>query len=509
MSGAGSGLFGTNNGSFFKAPHWVDLEKRPGRTTQKSPKWIDWVKSVFMLKHILLSPNLIWLSFAILVYLFFPYDLEAAKEWQVGWVMHRALLNIAILFIYYGFWFGTLRANGLGWGKRKFNVQDITSTSVVFHNVYYSFLGTLQWTAWECGFMHLYATGKLAYVSDAELFSTPSNAARTLIFTAAVPVWRGLHFYASHRFIHMRAIYRYVHCLHHRNVDIEPFSGLCMYVFKMNHLYYFSCLAPSLCVLGSPFHMLWNGMHLLLSPAASHSGYEDHSDQFHYLHHRYFECNFGSASFPLDNLFGTFRSVVGIKSNVENKIEPNPEENPNPKEKELINEKGNITEKYASKKEKPSRSLTLKIPSGFYVYFMLTSVGLPLLLIDSFNNTIFMKSFGLSDFCLPHLIGSIVAFGPLVLAAILVVLTGDKLSWRWPFHREVIIGKFGMHLIVGFLVGVLPVFHIISLLLSSKTKQHGYGNSSDNSWVLSKTFLPVTTSTFECMAIPLFERFRQ
>ena len=34
------------------------------------------------------------------------------------------------------------------------------------------------------------------------------------------------------------------------------------------------------------------GMHLLLSPAASHSGWEDHmqSDQFHYIHHAKFEC---------------------------------------------------------------------------------------------------------------------------------------------------------------------------------------------------------------------------
>ena len=32
----------------------------------------------------------------------------------------------------------------------------------------------------------------------------------------------------------------------------------------------------------------WNGVHLLISPAASHSGWEDHfqSDQYHYLHHR-------------------------------------------------------------------------------------------------------------------------------------------------------------------------------------------------------------------------------
>lgn len=101
----------------------------------------------------------------------------------------------------------------------------------------------------------------------------------------------------------------------------------------IEHLYYFSCVAPALYFYCSPFHFLFNGVHLLLSPAASapgvkirafsrgafpfarprsHSGWEDHaqSDQFHYLHHRRFECNYGSASLPLDALFGTFRDVM-------------------------------------------------------------------------------------------------------------------------------------------------------------------------------------------------------
>ena len=38
------------------------------------------------------------------------------------------------------------------------------------------------------------------------------------------------------------------------------------------------------------------------------------SDQFHYLHHAKFECNYGSASFPLDALFGTFRRVPPLSA---------------------------------------------------------------------------------------------------------------------------------------------------------------------------------------------------
>ena len=51
-------------------------------------------------------------------------------------------------------------------------------------------------------------------------------------------MYRDFHFYWAHRFIHIRALYKYVHSLHHRNTDIEPFAGLCMH--PIEHLYYYS-----------------------------------------------------------------------------------------------------------------------------------------------------------------------------------------------------------------------------------------------------------------------------
>ena len=57
----------------------------------------------------------------------------------------------------------------------------------------------------------------------------------------------------------------------------------------VEHLYYFTSVGPSLFLFASPFTFIWNGLHLIISPAAGHSGWEDHfqSNQFHYLHHRY------------------------------------------------------------------------------------------------------------------------------------------------------------------------------------------------------------------------------
>ena len=93
-------------------------------------------------------------------------------------------------------------------------------------------------------------------------------------------IYRELHFYFAHRFIHIKAVYKYVHALHHRykskatinktstsititititftrcatiivdyilyyvrNTDIEPFAGLSMH--PVEHLYYYR-LEPS------------------------------------------------------------------------------------------------------------------------------------------------------------------------------------------------------------------------------------------------------------------------
>ena len=103
-------------------------------------------------------------------------------------------------------------------------------------------------------------------------------------------------------------MYKYIHSIHHRNTDIEPFAGLSMH--PVEHLYYYSCVGPSFILFTSPFAFKWNAIHLLISPAASHSGWEDHiqSDQYHYLHHRYISCMsvvLNEFVFCLDSLSAT------------------------------------------------------------------------------------------------------------------------------------------------------------------------------------------------------------
>jgi hypothetical protein len=180
--------------------------------------------------------------------------------------------------------------------------------------MFWTFSGVVIWTIFENIFCYLWATDRLSYISDFVSFNTTEGKIKFVLALMGVPIWRSWHFYFAHRLLHFGPLYQHVHSLHHRNTDVEPFSGLCMH--PIEHLYYYSCILPSLLFICSPFAFLWNGVHLLLSPAASHSGWEDHfqSDAFHYFHHRYFECNYAGldAAF-MDVLFGTFRDSFNEK----------------------------------------------------------------------------------------------------------------------------------------------------------------------------------------------------
>jgi sterol desaturase/sphingolipid hydroxylase (fatty acid hydroxylase superfamily) len=220
--------------------------------------------------------------------------------------MERFPIWFALTFGYFSFWHIALY--GFNMANRPFIKDREYNINKVLHNAFWTTSGICIWTVFENVFVYLWASGRLPYISDQISTSTPYGLIALLVAFMGVPLWRSIHFYFAHRFLHYTPLYKQVHSLHHRNTDIEPFSGLCMH--PVEHLYYFACVAPSLVFYCSPFAFVWNGVHLLLSPAASHSGYEDHfqSDLFHYLHHRYFECNYaGSDAAFLDIAFGTFK----------------------------------------------------------------------------------------------------------------------------------------------------------------------------------------------------------
>jgi len=438
------GFAGTGpNGSFFETPGWVDKEKAPGMTSQSPvvapPGW--WVKLVTG-KFLFFSPNLVWLTIALLDYFFFPYDYEAAKSLtNFNWIFKRFLVNFSITFGFFGFWHVALYL--FNWSERPFQPGRSYRVGKVVHNMWYSLLGVVQFTVWEAIYVYCCATNRISFMTDEEAASSPKNLMIFCLAAFWVPLYREFHFYFAHRFIHISAMYKYIHSLHHRNTDIEPFSGLCMH--PLEHLYYFSCLGPSFLLYTTPFAFMWNGVHLLISPAASHSGWEDHfqSDQYHYLHHRFFECNYGTSGTPLDKMFGTFRDKLKETG---------------------TSYKGGSEEKVDAKTVAihDSKSSLAGLPDlGFVIYISLNCLAWLLLWLKLTDSPLLEL-----DMISPALMAFNVGAGPVILAQTMANLTDKtKRSMFYPFHKDGWKTMSG-HLVISGLVCVLPVSLLVHMALS-------------------------------------------
>ena len=182
----------------------------------------------------------------------------------------------------------------------------------------------------------------------------------------------------------------------------------------LEHLYYFSCLGPSFLVYTTPFAFMWNGVHLLISPAASHSGWEDHfqSDQYHYLHHRFFECNYGTSGTPFDKIFGTFRDKM---KETGTSYRGGSEEKVDARTAAVLDSKS---------------SLAGPPDLGFVLYLGLNCLAWALLWLR-------LTDSGLVDWVSPATLAFTISAGPLVLAQVManVTNTGTRRSVFYPFHQ--------------------------------------------------------------------------
>ena len=78
------------------------------------------------------------------------------------------------------------------------------------------------------------------------------------------PIIHMLHFYVGHRLLHVKALYKHVHSLHHRNVQVGPWSGLSMH--PVEHVIYFSTIVVQWLIALHPLNAL-HQIHLAAFPA--------------------------------------------------------------------------------------------------------------------------------------------------------------------------------------------------------------------------------------------------
>ena len=264
--------------------------------------------------------NALWLGIAVVTWLWLTPDLAQMQTLEFWWVGLIFVRNLALLLAVFGgfhLYFYIIKGQRDEYrfttkpfikGARHFlfrdQVRDNMIRTLLVAGPIITFYEVATYWMFANGFLGLFDFGS----------SQIAFWAWFAVMILAAPFIHSIHFYLGHRLLHVPYLYRKFHALHHRNVDVGPWSGLAMH--PVEHLIYFSTIVVPWLLALHPVNALYQLQLAAFLPALSHSGYDklrvgskleiDAGAHFHYLHHKYFECNYGGSLLPLDKMFGTF-----------------------------------------------------------------------------------------------------------------------------------------------------------------------------------------------------------
>ncbi len=261
--------------------------------------------------------DIIWVLSALAWWQWVLPDVEVMKTLAWGWILKLFFVNLIAVFVFFGAYEWRLyvkRAQGTRfkysgkWPAEKksdvfwFKSQNVDSMlRIVFHAI-------PIWTALEVGILYAYANGYVPWISFAE------HPWYLLAIALIIPILHETHFFLIHRLIHMPLLYKYVHSVHHNSVNPSPFSSLSMHPVEL--LLYLGMACWHLIIPSNPILALYQLHRAGFGAIPGHIGFDkievgagsglDTHAYIHYLHHKYFEVNYGDGLIPFDKWFGTF-----------------------------------------------------------------------------------------------------------------------------------------------------------------------------------------------------------
>lgn len=284
------------------------------------PKPVAVAKWMFGFPGYLWPMNSLTLATAVFTWVFLTPELAAMQSLEGWWIALLLARNLALtLFVFGGLHLYLYVFEKQG-DQLKFSGKPLATNNKRFlfgnqvrDNMVRSLCaGVPIITAFEALTYWLFANAYLGFMPLAAGSQTFWIWFAILLFIA--PVIHALHFYLFHRLLHWRPLYRSVHRIHHYNTEIGPWSGLAMHPVEL--AIYFSTVCVQWLLALHPLNALYQIHIAILNAAVSHTGFDkllvgghasiDSNNYFHYLHHKYFECNYGSTVAPMDQLFGTF-----------------------------------------------------------------------------------------------------------------------------------------------------------------------------------------------------------
>ena len=279
----------------------------------------DWppkpVKVAKWLYNYLFPWNLIYMLIAVLTVVYLQPEMSRMTRFSADWILYIFVRNQVMLIVIVSAWHLWL------WGRKSQGFQfkytpdwmakgkkQFLAGNQLFDNIFWSCVsGGTIWTAYEVVTLWAYANEYIPYLDPR------AHPVYFVLLLCAIQLWRLFHFYWVHRLLHWGPLYKAGHYLHHRNINVGPWSGLSMH--PIEHILYFSGVLIHWIVPSHPIHAVMNGHHAALTPAQGHAGFEAliingkynlaGASYFHQLHHRYFECNYGEMDIPFDHWFGT------------------------------------------------------------------------------------------------------------------------------------------------------------------------------------------------------------
>jgi sterol desaturase/sphingolipid hydroxylase (fatty acid hydroxylase superfamily) len=269
-----------------------------------------------MRRWVNLSSYFVFMACALGVYFYAQPEMSTMKVLSLEWIALIYVRNLVLMIVITGALHLRLVTFGAQGKKLKFDARDMiknnrtfTFKNQVHDNMFWTIAsGVTAWTFFEVLFFWAAANGYAPVLSFRE---NPILSISALVW---IPILSSMHFYWIHRLLHWPPLYRLVHALHHRNLNIGPWSGMSMHPFES--LGYMSALLLHFVIPTHPIFVLWHFYTKAIGPSFSHAGFEkvllkdesgiDAGDFHHQLHHRFFECNYGTLEMPWDKWFGSF-----------------------------------------------------------------------------------------------------------------------------------------------------------------------------------------------------------
>lgn len=278
------------------------------------PKPLAALKWFLGLPGYLFPWNVFYAGTALLAWLYLMPEMAAMKTFAIGWIAQLLIVNAVLVFAFTEAWHWRLftqRAQGTAlkydetWPKPGatflFGDQHWDNRFWAMASAVPVMTAYLALTLWAM------ANGTIPTVSWAE---RPIYLALVML---GVQWFRDVHFYLIHRLIHWPPLYRSVHFLHHKNANPGPWSGLAMH--PVEHALYFSSVLIHWIVPSHPLLVVYHLIAAAFGPARDHCGFAavtvkgkpriPAASYMHYLHHRYFEVNYGDSMTPIDWWTGT------------------------------------------------------------------------------------------------------------------------------------------------------------------------------------------------------------